>query len=178
MAIQIWGSSPACLLKPRVIYRRGSRGWDSACADVPNDGQGLLQGLVHAEGLVPPLRLLGRLLHQSVLVFRRIQVSQELCVDKFFYLFNQKKTNKKIQTTKDINKNLYRKYNTEQIQGEIYGSRRLNRFFLLPYTSSSGHAILHLWGDTSAYSSFQTSFPTAPRSQLAFWAISKWLTGK
>lgn len=45
------------LRDPGVVHRRGHRGGDGVGADVADDGQRLLQGVVHAQHLVPPLRL-------------------------------------------------------------------------------------------------------------------------
>lgn len=61
-------SLPAGVLQPGVVHggrRGGERG---GSVDVADDREGFFKGLVHAKHLVPTLGLLGRFLHQGVLV--------------------------------------------------------------------------------------------------------------
>lgn len=76
-----WGSS-----HPRTINRRRHRGCDSGCRDVTYDGQGLFQGLVGPQHLIPPLGLLLGLIHQGVLVSCRVQARQQLRIDEVLHL--------------------------------------------------------------------------------------------
>lgn len=73
-------------LQPGVVHRRGHWRADSGRVDVADDAERLLQCVVHAQHLVAPLRLLGRLLHQCVLVPARVQVGQQLREDEFLGL--------------------------------------------------------------------------------------------
>lgn len=59
---------PPGVLYPGVIHRRRGGGERRGRVDVADDHKGFFKGLVHAKHLVPALSLLGRLLHQSVLV--------------------------------------------------------------------------------------------------------------
>lgn len=69
-------------LQPGVVHRWGHGGADGAGVDVPDDVEGLLQGVVHAQHFVAALGLLCRLLHQRVLVPTRVQVCQQLGMDE------------------------------------------------------------------------------------------------
>lgn len=55
-------------LEPGVIDGRGNRRGHGAGANVPDDVEGLLERMVHAQHVVPPLGLVGRLLHEAALV--------------------------------------------------------------------------------------------------------------
>ena len=73
-------------LQPGVINGRRHGGTDGGGANVTNDVECLTQGVVHTQHLVPVLRLLCRLLHQSVLVTARVQLGQKLCINKLLGL--------------------------------------------------------------------------------------------
>ena len=73
-------------LQPGVVHRRGHGRADGGRVDVADDAERLFQCVVHAQHLVTPLCLLGRLLHQCVLVPARIQVGQQLREDEFLGL--------------------------------------------------------------------------------------------
>lgn len=73
-------------LQPGVVHGRGHGRADSGRVDVADDAERLFQCVVHAQHLVAPLRLLGRLLHQCVLVPARVQVGQQLREDEFLGL--------------------------------------------------------------------------------------------
>lgn len=84
----------AGVLEPRVIDRWGHGCGHGAGADVPNNVEGLLQCVVHAQHLVAPLSLLGRFFHQCVLVPARVQVGQQLREDKLLGLCTEKEGRK------------------------------------------------------------------------------------
>ena len=73
-------------LQPGVVHRRRHGGADGGRADVPDDAEGLPQGVVHPQHLVAVLRLLLGLLHQRVLVAARVQLGQQVGVDELFSL--------------------------------------------------------------------------------------------
>lgn len=73
-------------LQPGVVHGRGHGRADSGRVDVADDAKRLLQCVVHAQHLVSPLRLLGGLLHQCVLVPARVEVGQKLREDEFLGL--------------------------------------------------------------------------------------------
>lgn len=81
-----WYLLPWLLGQPAVIYRRGHRGRNGGGADVSDDDQRLLQGVIHPQHLIPPLGLLRWLLHQAALVSGRVQVRQQLRVDEVLSL--------------------------------------------------------------------------------------------
>ena len=72
----------AGVLDPGVINGWGHGSGHSAGADVPNDVERLLERVVHAQHVVPPLGLVSRLFHEAALVRRRVQVGQQLMVDE------------------------------------------------------------------------------------------------
>lgn len=59
---------PAGVLEPGVVHGRRRGGERGGSVDVTDDREGFFKGLVHPKHLVPTLGLLGRLLHQRVLV--------------------------------------------------------------------------------------------------------------
>lgn len=71
---------------PRVVNRRRHGDSDGGGGDITDDGQGLCQGLVGPQHLIPPLSLLLGLVHQGILVTCRVQLSQQLCIDEVFHL--------------------------------------------------------------------------------------------
>ena len=71
-AIQPHGPVAAGVLDPGVINGWGHGRGHSAGADVPNDVERLLERVVHAQHVVPPLGLVGRLFHEAALVRRRV----------------------------------------------------------------------------------------------------------
>lgn len=73
-------------LQPGVVHGRGHGRADGGRVDVADDAERLLQRVVHAQHLVAPLRLLGGLLHQRVLVPARVQVGQQLREDELLGL--------------------------------------------------------------------------------------------
>lgn len=66
------GPVAAGVLEPGVINRWGHGRGHGAGADVPDDVERLLERMVHAQHVIPPLGLVGRLLHKAALVRRRI----------------------------------------------------------------------------------------------------------
>ncbi len=79
------------VISPATTHPGGVNRWrygntDGGGGDITNDGQGLLQGLVGPQHLIPPLSLLLGLIHQGILVTCRVQLRQQLCVDEFLHL--------------------------------------------------------------------------------------------
>lgn len=62
------GPVAAGALEPGVINGWGHRRGHSAGADVPDDIECLLECMVHAQHVIPPLGLVSRLLHKAALV--------------------------------------------------------------------------------------------------------------
>lgn len=71
---------------PGVVNRRRQGDGDGGGGDISDDGQGLLQGLVGPQHLIPPLSLLLGLIHQGILVTCRVQLGQQLCIDEVLHL--------------------------------------------------------------------------------------------
>ncbi len=71
---------------PGGVNRRGHGDGDGGGGDITDDAQGLLQGLVGSQHLIPPLGLLLGLVHQGILVTCRVQLGQQLCIDEVLHL--------------------------------------------------------------------------------------------
>ncbi len=77
---------PGVGVDPGVVHRRRDRCRYGAGADVSDDVQRLFERVIHAEHLVAALRLFSRLLHQTALIARRVQIRQQLRVDELLRL--------------------------------------------------------------------------------------------
>ncbi len=77
---------PGVGVDPGVVHRWRDRCRYGAGADVSDDVQRLFERVIHAEHLVAPLRLFSRLLHQTALITRRVQIRQQLRVDELLRL--------------------------------------------------------------------------------------------
>lgn len=71
---------------PGGVNRRRHGDSNGGRGDITDDAQGLLQGLVGSQHLIPPLGLLLGLVHQGVLVTSRVQLGQQLCIDEVLHL--------------------------------------------------------------------------------------------
>lgn len=71
---------------PGIIYR----GWywqrNGVGTDVTNNVQRLLECMIHAQHFIPSLGLVGRLLHEAVLITRWVEIGGQLRVDEILYL--------------------------------------------------------------------------------------------
>lgn len=77
---------PELRVDPGVIHRWGQRDGDGGGADVADDAEGLLKGMVHPQDLLSVLRLISTLLHQHALIRARVQECQQLRVDELLRL--------------------------------------------------------------------------------------------
>lgn len=84
-------------LQPGIIHGRRHGSADGGRADVPDDAEGLPQGVVHPQHLVAVLRLLLRLLHQRVLVAARVKLGQQLRVDELLRLDRMRRFGREVE---------------------------------------------------------------------------------